>query len=585
MTVRSRSPGFGDVTSINLNRLLSRLERIVLADPSPELRKSSYERARVSANIEHARTLLLNLEHSASTIPSKSKKSELQTDLQQKRELIKQLNQRIYELNQLDDTESDGSVDSDQEDADEFPSYAPRVKTEAGRDITTSGGNNEALQNAAQGLASELRRRGKPEADGAESGAQVASGNSLFPSKPATTTGDPTHAQTEALLSYERNEQETLTTSLLDMAKLLKQQSINFSNTLEDDKSVVDRALAGLDKNTLNMDAASRRMGTLRKMTEGKGWWDRMRLYGMIAGLWLIAFLIVFVGPKLGQNFSQHPRRYALCAEHVSACIPRGSHGSPDPSSPLSHRTGPCAHLASCKQPLSPALNHSSADAEAEYDRLRDLARQEAAKRSSCFDRAHQAYESGDGAAAHELSQEGKKHAEKMEQYNRQARDFIFRENNAEGRVDSDTIDLHGLFVEEAEDVLEERIRVARQQGQTHLHIIVGKGNHSKNHVQKIKPRVEQVCRELGLEYRTEENEGRIFVNLQGGSIDEMPPPPHAPSAGYPGQQHHGGAPQHHGGQHQQQHAEQQNQNDEIEEMVKKGLPKLLKMLKCCTVM
>lgn len=49
MTARSRSPGFGDVTSINLNRLLSRLDRIVLVDPSPELRKSSYERARVSA--------------------------------------------------------------------------------------------------------------------------------------------------------------------------------------------------------------------------------------------------------------------------------------------------------------------------------------------------------------------------------------------------------------------------------------------------------------------------------------------------------------------------------------------------------
>ena len=46
------------------------------------------------------------------------------------------------------------------------------------------------------------------------------------------------------------------------------------------------------------------------------------------------------------------------------------------------------------------ALNHSNSDAEAEYDRLRDLARQEAAKRSSCFDRAHQAYESGDGARA-----------------------------------------------------------------------------------------------------------------------------------------------------------------------------------------
>ena len=38
--------------------------------------------------------------------------------------------------------------------------------------------------------------------------------------------------------------------------------------------------------------------------------------------------------------------------------------------------------------PRNPAFNHSqSGEAEAEYDRLRDLARQEAGKRSSCFDR------------------------------------------------------------------------------------------------------------------------------------------------------------------------------------------------------
>ncbi|KAH8626449.1 hypothetical protein IG631_18467 [Alternaria alternata] len=254
---------------------------------------SSYDGRR--RNIEHARTLLLSLEHSASTIPFKSKKAELQNDLQQKRELIKQLNQRIYELNQLDDTDSEGSADSDDEDADQFPSYAPRVKTEAGRDVSTATEGNEAFQNAAQGIASELRRRGKADANTA--GAQSASGYSLFPSKP--TTGDPSLAKTESLLSHERNEQEELTTDLLDMARQLKEQSIHFGNTLEGDKSVVDRALAGLDKNTLNMDAASRRMGALRRMTEGKGWWDRIKLYCMIAGLWLIAFLIVFVGPKI----------------------------------------------------------------------------------------------------------------------------------------------------------------------------------------------------------------------------------------------------------------------------------------------
>ncbi|KAH7380462.1 hypothetical protein DE146DRAFT_297772 [Phaeosphaeria sp. MPI-PUGE-AT-0046c] len=245
----------------------------------------------------------------------------------------------------------------------------------------------------------------------------------------------------------------------------------------------------------------------------------------------------------------------------------------------------------------SRSLNHSSSDTEAEYDRLRGLAREEAGKRSSCFDRAHQAYESGDGARAHTLSEEGKKHAAKMEEYNQQARDYIFRANNAQGRVDGDTIDLHGLFVEEAEDVLEERIKSARQRGETHLHVIVGKGNHSTNHVQKIKPRVEQVCRDLGLQYRTEENEGRIYVNLQGGSVDHMPPPPNAPSyGGYPGQhgggqQHHGGQQQHggqqHGGHGQQHHGgqQQQGQNDELEQMAKKGLSRLLKKFGCCTVM
>jgi len=79
----------------------------------------------------------------------------------------------------------------------------------------------------------------------------------------------------------------------------------------------------------------------------------------------------------------------------------------------------------------------------------------------------------GDGAAAHNLSEEGKRHAQLMDQYNKQASDFIFRENNAVGRVDGDTIDLHGQFVEEAEDMLEQRIRYAQSHGQTHLHVYV----------------------------------------------------------------------------------------------------------------
>ena len=58
-----------------------------------------------------------------------------------------------------------------------------------------------------------------------------------------------------------------------------------------------------------------------------------------------------------------------------------------------------------------------------------------------------------------------------MDTYNRQASDYIFRENNAVGRVDGDTIDLHGQYVEEAERILEDRIRYARGTGQNELHV------------------------------------------------------------------------------------------------------------------
>lgn len=60
-----------------------------------------------------------------------------------------------------------------------------------------------------------------------------------------------------------------------------------------------------------------------------------------------------------------------------------------------------------------------------------------------------------------------------MEEYNKQASEFIFRENNANGRVADDTIDLHGQFVEEAEEILEERIKYAKSHGQSHLHVYV----------------------------------------------------------------------------------------------------------------
>lgn len=129
---------------------------------------------------------------------------------------------------------------------------------------------------------------------------------------------------------------------------------------------------------------------------------------------------------------------------------------------------------------------------------------------------------------------------------------------------------------------------------------IVGRGNHSTDHIQKIKPRVEQVCREMGLQYSTESNAGRIYINLQGGPAQMPPQFSHENGGGYGqgyggnhGQQHH--VQQHHGGQggypgQQQQHHggnhQQQQQNAEIEAAVKKFLPRIIRKLEgCCIVM
>ncbi|KYG43254.1 hypothetical protein M433DRAFT_6482 [Acidomyces richmondensis BFW] len=163
-------------------------------------------------------------------------------------------------------------------------------------------------------------------------------------------------------------------------------------------------------------------------------------------------------------------------------------------------------------------FNHGpSATSEQEYEHLRSLARQEQNQYQHYAAEARKAYERGDGARAHELSQQSKKHAAAADRYNKQASEYIFRENNAVGKVAGDTIDLHGQYVEEAEAILEQRIRYAKQTGQTHLHVIVGKGNHSPDHIQKIKPAVERICQEMGLKEYTEHNEGRIFIDLTGG--------------------------------------------------------------------
>ena len=86
---------------------------------------------------------------------------------------------------------------------------------------------------------------------------------------------------------------------------------------------------------------------------------------------------------------------------------------------------------------------------------------------------SHQAKSRGDHSAEHALAEESHRHKAMGEQYNKQASDYIFRENNDQRHVAAETIDLHGQFAEEAERILEIRIRAAKGHGQNHLHVYV----------------------------------------------------------------------------------------------------------------
>lgn len=108
------------------------------------------------------------------------------------------------------------------------------------------------------------------------------------------------------------------------------------------------------------------------------------------------------------------------------------------------------------------------------------------------FDEAHRAYGRKDGARAKVLSNEGKAHQERRNQLNKQAAEWIYKENNQ--HMPSDTIDLHGLYVHESLIYAETFINQAeRNGGPDRLRIIVGKGLHSQNFQAKLKPAIEKL--------------------------------------------------------------------------------------------
>ncbi|KAI0785586.1 DUF1771-domain-containing protein [Abortiporus biennis] len=150
-----------------------------------------------------------------------------------------------------------------------------------------------------------------------------------------------------------------------------------------------------------------------------------------------------------------------------------------------------------------------------EYMALRAKANEEGDEMSRCFEEAHQAYSSGDGAKAKELSNEGKRHQAEMERLNRKASEWIYIENNKDSNPGE--IDLHGLYVKEALSFTERAIEDARRRGDSEVHLIVGKGLHSNGGRAKIRPAIEELMQKERLIAEIDPNNaGVLIVSLDG---------------------------------------------------------------------
>lgn len=147
------------------------------------------------------------------------------------------------------------------------------------------------------------------------------------------------------------------------------------------------------------------------------------------------------------------------------------------------------------------------------YKNFRQEAQKWHDKRTELSKRSQDAYNSGDKQAAHQLSEQLKEALHKAEECNKKAAQYVFVQNNADS--EGNEIDLHGLYVNEAKWVLQKRIAEALRTGQLNLEVIVGKGNHSANGVAKLKPAIDELCSEAGLNhYIDQKNTGVMVIDF-----------------------------------------------------------------------
>ncbi|CCE26695.1 uncharacterized protein CPUR_00164 [Claviceps purpurea 20.1] len=320
-----------EATLAQLTRLLLRLQQNVLhATPERErrLRTSEFERAKVESNLDHARSVLTTLEQVALRITAPQKRAETQALLNSNRDRLETLLDRLQDLRQISNDENDGSDDEDlltgmmqtpsesiqslSSDTNDEPQTIHTPSRSDSREPTPTHESPRLLDSSLMAGTSpsmpatlttqELRSRSSaqdPTTASTETLSHSSARAALFanrrgPAEPRTST-----VTAEAILDQQSAEHDALSESILKMASALKKSSLKFSSTLDADKELLGKAGEGISKTEQSMEKARGRMGALRRMTEGKGWWGRMMLFAWVYGLMVGLLLLVFLMPKL----------------------------------------------------------------------------------------------------------------------------------------------------------------------------------------------------------------------------------------------------------------------------------------------
>lgn len=174
-------------------------------------------------------------------------------------------------------------VESASEQEGETPDDAAREKARLRQEA-------EEAEMAEYEAASRLRRRGGYKAAGEEDG-EVKEAGELKDEKKSSTTYPPT-TSTAPLVSGDRSTQEALSSELLRMASILKNQTISFSSALERDRKLLESTDQQLSQNLDLMTRTRGRLGEYAHKARGMGWLT-LGTGIMVVMTWVLMFVVI----------------------------------------------------------------------------------------------------------------------------------------------------------------------------------------------------------------------------------------------------------------------------------------------------